>query len=76
MEKRLSHVPFTVLRMDDILISGKNDSEHFQNLESVLDIVKKCGLRLKKKKCVFMASELTCLGFRINKNGVALYLKK
>ena len=70
MEKLLSHVPFTILRMDDILISGKNDNEHFQNLKSVLDIAKKCGLRLKKKKCVFVASEVTYLGFPINKNGV------
>ena len=70
MKKRLSHLPFTVLRMDNIFISGNNDSEHFQNLESVLDIVKKCGLQLKKKKCGFMTSEVTYLGFQINKNGV------
>lgn len=38
MGKGLSHVPSTVLRMNDILISGKNDNEHFQNLESVLDM--------------------------------------
>ena len=47
MEKRVSHVPFTVVRMDDILISGKNGY-----LDSVLDIVEKCNLRLKKEKCV------------------------
>ena len=41
MEKRLSHVLFTVLRMGDILILGKNDNERFQSLESVFDIVKK-----------------------------------
>ena len=40
-------------------------------MESVLDIVKKSGLQLKKKKHVFMASEVTYyLGFRINKNRV------
>ena len=81
MEKCLSHVRLTVLRMEEILISGKNDHEHFQNLESVLDIVKKCGLRLKKEKFVFMTCEVTYLGFQINKNGVSLnggtfYLKK
>ena len=70
MEKRLTHATFTVLRMDEILLSGKNDNEHFRNLDSALDIVNKCGLRLKKKKCVLMASEVTYLGFRINKNGV------
>ena len=49
---------------------GKNDNEHFRNLESVLDIAKKSNLQLKKTKCIFMASEATYLGFRINKNGV------
>ena len=44
MEKSLSHVPFTVLRMYNIVISEKNGSKHFQNLDSVLDVVKKCGL--------------------------------
>ena len=32
--------------------------------------MRKCGLRLKKEKCVFMASEITCLGIRINRNEV------
>ena len=62
--------PFTVLRIDDILISGENDSEYFHNLERILGIVRKCGLRLKKEKCVFIASEIACLGIRINKNEV------
>ena len=31
-------------RMDDIIISGKNDNEHSRSLESVLGIVEKCGL--------------------------------
>ena len=44
MEKSLSHVPFTVLRMYNIVISEKNGSKHVQNLDSVLDVVKKCGL--------------------------------
>ena len=72
MEKRLSHVPFTIVRMDDILISGKNDTEHFRNLKAVLDILKNYDLHLKRKKCVFMAGEVTYLGFRINKEGVTL----
>ena len=67
---------YTALKMDDILISSKNNNENFQNLESFLVIMKKYGLRLKKKKCVFMASEATYLGFRVNKNGVTLYQKK
>ena len=51
--KHLNHVPFVVF-MYNILISGKNDSEHLLNLESVLDIAKTYGLLLKKKKNVFL----------------------
>ena len=40
---------------------GGKDNEH-KNLESVSDVVKKCCLGLKKEKCIFMASEVTCLG--------------
>ena len=35
VEKRLSKVPFVKVHADDILVSGKNDSEHLKNLESV-----------------------------------------
>ncbi len=70
MEKRLSHVPFTTVRVDDILISGRNDDEHLKNLTEVLQILSVNGLRLKRKKCVFMAPEVTYLGFRINREGV------
>ena len=71
MEKRLSHVSFTTVRVDDILISGRNDAEHLKNLTEVLQILSANGLRLKRKKCVFMAPEVTYLGFRINQEGVS-----
>ena len=67
MEKRLSHVPFTVLRMYNILISEKNDNEDFQNLDSVIGIVIKCG---------FMACEVTDSVSQINKKEVNRFLKK
>ena len=70
MKKRLSDVPFTTVRVDDILISGRNDAEHLKNLTEVLQILSANGLRLKRKKCVFMTPEVTYLGFRINQEGV------
>ena len=48
MEKRFNHIPFTKIRVDDILVSGKDDADHFKNLEAVLLTLKECGLRLKK----------------------------
>ena len=69
MEKRLDKIPVVKVRSDDILISGRNDVEHLENLKSVLSILKSNGLRLKLGKCVLL-HEVTYLGFRINKDGV------
>ena len=69
MEKRLDKIPVVKVRSDDILISGRNDVEHLENLKSVLSILKPNGLRLKLGKCVLL-HEVTYLGFRINKDGV------
>ena len=70
MEKRLKNIPFTMVRVDNILISGRNNEEHLQNLSVVLEVIQKEGLRLKKNKCVFMSPEITYLGFKISKFGV------
>ena len=56
IEKRLSKVPFVKVHADDILVSGKNDIEHLENLESVFKIIKNNGLRLKLKRMCFYAT--------------------
>ena len=56
IEKRLSKVPFVKVHADDILVSGQNDSEHLENLESVFKIIKNNGLRLKLKRMCFYAA--------------------
>ncbi|CAB4020403.1 Hypothetical predicted protein, partial [Paramuricea clavata] len=50
MENLLQGIPFVVVRVDDILVSGSNDEEHLANLEEVLKRLSEHGLRLKKKK--------------------------
>ena len=71
LENRLASIPFVKVRSDDILVSGKNDIEHFSNLKRVLKVISDNGLRLKLNKCVFMEPEVIYLGFRINKYGVS-----
>ena len=66
----LKSVPFVKLRSDDILVSGKDDEEHLETLESVLKIIFENGLKLKLRKCVFMQPEVTYLGYRVNKDGI------
>ena len=47
LEKRLASISFVKVRSDDILVSGRNDTEHFETLERVLKVVHDNGLRLK-----------------------------
>ena len=50
MEKILQGIPKAVCYLDDVLITGKDDSEHLATLEKVLDRLHQWGLRLKKNK--------------------------
>ena len=70
MDQILGHIPGVKVRVDDILISSRDDKEHLCTLSEVLKTIDNCGLRLKKSKCVFFANEVTYLGFKINKNGI------
>ena len=71
MDKRLKSIPHCIVRIDDILVSGADDQGHLKNLERVLSVLDEAGLVLKKAKCRFLLPEVTYLGFRISKNGVA-----
>ena len=59
MENLLYNIPYVIVRVGDILVSGANDNDHLRNLEEVLKRLAKAGLRLKKGKCVFMESQVT-----------------
>ena len=69
LENRLAAIPFVKVK-SDILISGKNDKEHFENLSKVLEIIKVHGLLLKLNKCAFMQDEVIYLGYKINKDDI------
>ena len=70
LESRLASISFVKVRSDDILVSYRNVTEHFEILERVLKVVHDNGLGLKFKKCVFLQDEVVYLGFKINKNGI------
>jgi len=69
MENVLQGIPGVVVRIDDILVTGKTSEEHLSNLEQVLKKLDASGMRIKHKKCKFMADEVIYLGHRINKDG-------
>ena len=69
MDSRLCRIPMTKVRVDDILVSGRNDAEHLQNLRLVLEELARSGLTLRISKCSFMKDEVTYCGYVINKQG-------
>ena len=69
MDHRLSRIPFVKVRIDDILVSGRNDVEHLANLKAVLQALKDAGLTLKMPKCAFMQPVTYC-GYIVSKDGV------
>lgn len=57
--------------LDDILVYGKTVMETLERLDVVLGKLVQYGLKLEITKCSFMKSEVTYLGHRISKEGIA-----
>ena len=70
LENALSTVPMTVVKIDDILISGTDEYDHLKNLSAVFDILSKLGLTLNENKCKFFQPEVEYLGFILHKTGI------
>ncbi|XP_033740319.1 uncharacterized protein K02A2.6-like [Pecten maximus] len=56
--------------IDDMLITGRSDEEHLQNLEAVMDCLDKYGLRLRKDKCEFFKDQVSFCGHNIDAEGL------
>ena len=69
-------LPQVVCYLHDILISGKTDKEHFQNLEEVLARLEKFSLRGRLSKCAFFKDSVQFLGHTVNVEGIQLVGKK
>ena len=70
MENLLQNIPYVIVRVDDILVSGARDEDHLNNLEEVLKRLASAGLRLRKNKRVFMEPQVTYLGHKVSKEGI------
>ena len=56
--------------IDDILIFGKDTSEHDQRLESAMTRIQNAGVTLNAKKCAFRQTQLKFLGHIVDKDGI------
>ncbi|KAK3745704.1 hypothetical protein QZH41_007913 [Actinostola sp. cb2023] len=70
IESTMKGLPGISVYMDDILVTGKDDSEHLSNLQGALTRLQEKGLKLQKSKCKFLLSEVEYLGFKISGDGI------
>ena len=70
MENLLKDIPGVFCYLDDVLICGDSEDEHYRLLVQVLSKLQSAGLKLRLDKCTFSVPQVTYLGYLIDKNGI------
>ncbi|EYC08316.1 hypothetical protein Y032_0066g3694 [Ancylostoma ceylanicum] len=55
--------------LDDILVCGKTEQEHMENLLALFERISEYGLKVRKEKCSLAKPEIRYLGFILDKDG-------
>ncbi|XP_064479035.1 uncharacterized protein K02A2.6-like [Ornithodoros turicata] len=76
MEQVIAGIPSVACYLDDIIVTGKNDTEHLKNFEQVLERLRQFGFTLKKEKCAFMQHQVEYLGHVVTAEGFGPSAKK
>ena len=63
-------LPGVVAYIDDILVTGKSQQEHLENLTRVMNCLEEAGVTLKRHKCTFAAPSVEYLGHVIDQEGL------
>ena len=70
MDRTLEGLDMVTCRIDDILISGKNDKHHMRNLMEVVQRLEGKGSKCKFDKSKFLQKEVVYLGHAISAEGI------
>ena len=70
VEEILTGLPGCKNISDDIIVFGRTQQEHDENLRGVLERLKQLDFRLNKDKCSFSKSEVKFYGHIFSQNGV------
>ena len=70
MENLFQGCAGVAIYLDDILVTGSTIENHLDNLDKVLNIMTKAGLKLNKDKCKFLLPKVEYLGHMIDEKGL------
>ena len=70
MDNEFKGSPMTAVRTDDVIISGRTDEEHLNNITNALKKLCDLGVTIRKEKCQFFMNEVEHLGHIIDRNGI------
>ena len=76
MNKVLSGLQGVLCHVDDILVYGKDSTEHESRLQATLKRIQAAGITLNESKCCFYQSCVSFLGHIIDKHGISPDPKK
>ena len=76
MNNVLSGLPGVLCHVDDILVYGKDLTEHKSRLHATLKRIQAAGITLNQSKCSFNQSRVSFLGHVIDKDGISPDPKK
>ena len=76
MNKVLSGLQGVLCHVDDILVYGKDSTEHESRLQATLERIREAGITLNESKCCFYQSCVSFLGHVIDKHGISPDPKK
>ena len=76
MDKILNGLEHVGCILDDIIITGVDDDEHWRNVELVLQRLSDMNIQSNLSKCYFMKDEVEYFAFRVTKEGIQPSKKK
>ncbi|EYC13949.1 hypothetical protein Y032_0042g619 [Ancylostoma ceylanicum] len=69
MNKMVTGLRGVAIYLDDILVCGRTEQEHMENLFALFERISEYGFKVRIEKCSFAKPEIRYLGFIMDKNG-------
>ena len=76
MQNILSDLPFIRVYIDDITIASKDENEHLEHINILLNRLNEHNLKINPDKCNWFATEIKLLGHIVDQNGIRMDVDK